>query len=53
MNKQKKQFPFWIHVLLGLIWIIVGVVLHTGIELAVWVTGGLVMLTIGFLNRKK
>lgn len=50
MNKQKRKFPYWIHTLLGVIWIVVGVVFHSGIELAVWVAGGLVMLTIGSLN---
>ena len=53
MDKQKRQFPFWIHILLGIIWIVVGVAFHDGWELAIWITGGLVMTTIGFLNRKK
>ncbi len=49
---MKKQFPYQIHIILGLIWVFVGLVLHTGIELAVWVVGGLVMIVIGLLNRK-
>jgi len=50
--ENKRKFPYWIHILLGIIWIILGVAFHAGIELAIWVGGGLVMVVIGFLNRK-
>ena len=49
---MKKEFPYQIHIVLGIIWISIGVVLHSGIELAVWVGGGLVMIVIGLLNRR-
>jgi len=49
---MKKEFPYQIHIVLGIIWISIGVILHSGIELAVWVGGGLVMITIGLLNRR-
>jgi len=52
MRHMKKEFPYQIHIILGIIWISIGVVLHSGIELAVWVGGGLVMITIGLLNRR-
>ena len=50
---MKKKFPYQIHIILGLIWVLVGVLLHTGVELMIWVGGGLVMIVIGFLNRGK
>jgi len=52
MRHMKKEFPYQIHIILGIIWISIGVVLHSGIELAIWVGGGLVMITIGLLNRR-
>jgi len=50
--ENKKRFPYWIHIILGIIWIVVGVTFHAGVELAIWVAGGLVMIIIGFLNWK-
>ena len=50
---MKKEFPYQIHIALGIIWVFIGVVLYSGIELAVWVGGGLVMILIGLLNRKE
>jgi len=52
MKNKKRRFPYWIHILLGIIWIVVGVAFHVGVELTIWVGGGLVMIIIGFLNRK-
>lgn len=52
MKKRKKEFPYQIHLILGLIWIFIGIVLYSGIGLAIWVAGGLAMITIGFLNKK-
>jgi len=49
---MKRKFPYQIHIILGLIWLGVGLILHTGIELVIWVGGGLVMIVIGLLNRK-
>ena len=49
---MKKEFPYQVHIILGLIWAFIGIVLHSGIELAIWVGGGLVMITIGLLNKK-
>ena len=53
MKKQKKPFPYEIHLILGLIWIIVGITLFSGVGLIAWIGGGLLMVIIGFLNRKK
>jgi len=52
LNIMKKEFPYQIHIILGLIWLLIGAVFHSGIELAIWVAGGLVMITIGLLNRR-
>ncbi len=49
---MKKRFPYQVHVFLGIVWIFIGVVLYSGVELVIWVAGGLVMLVIGLLNRK-
>lgn len=49
---MKKEFPYQIHIVLGIIWVFIGVALHSGIEVAIWVGGGLVMVVIGLLNRK-
>lgn len=49
---MKGKFPCQIHILLGIIWLFVGIAFHTGIELAIWVVGGLVMIIIGLLNKK-
>jgi len=47
-----KKFPYQIHIALGIIWILIGIFLHSGIESIVWLGGGLVMLIIGLLNRR-
>ena len=49
---MKKEFPYQIHIILGLIWVFLGVTFYSGIELAIWVGGGLVMIIIGLLNKK-
>jgi hypothetical protein len=53
MKKQKKVFPYQIHLILGLVWIVIGITLYSGIESIIWVSGGLLMSIIGFLSRKK
>jgi len=52
MGEKEKKFPYWIHIVLGIVWVVVGIALHAGIELAIWVGGGLVMILIGFFNRE-
>ena len=49
---MKRKFPYQIHIGLGIIWLLVGIFLHSGIELAIWVAGGLVMIIIGLANKK-
>jgi len=51
MENKKRGFPYQIHIILGIIWASIGIVLHSGVELAIWVGGGLVMVVIGLLNR--
>jgi len=53
MKKQKRRFPYQIHLILGLIWIVIGVTLYSGTASAIWVGGGLIMAVIGILNRKQ
>ncbi len=53
MKNKKAKFPWWIHLVLGIMWVLVGITLHTGAELAIWVTGGIIMVIIGILNKKK
>lgn len=46
-----NKFPYQIHLCLGIIWILVGIFFHSGIELIVWTIGGLVMIVIGLINK--
>ena len=52
MKKQKQKFPYQVHLVLGLIWIIVGITIYSGVVSVVWMCGGLIMVIIGFLNKK-
>ena len=52
MEKQKRGFPYQIHIALGIIWVFIGIVLHSGVELAIWAGGGLVMIIVGLLNKR-
>jgi len=47
-----KKFPYQIHLILGIIWIIIGLGLHSGKEMMVWIGGGLVMLIVGLFIMK-
>jgi len=49
---MKRKFPYQIHIILGIIWFFIGIALHSGFELVIWIGGGLVMVMIGLLNRK-
>ncbi len=49
---MKRGFPYQIHIILGIIWIFIGIFLYFEIGLAIWVGGGLIMIVIGLLNRK-
>lgn len=49
---MKKGFPYQIQIILGVIWLFVGIVFHSGIELIIWITGGVVFIVIGWLSRK-
>ena len=53
MKKQERKFPHQVHLILGLIWIVVGITFYSGIALAIWVGGGLTMIIVGILNRKR
>jgi len=50
--QKNKTFPYQVHIILGAIWAFIGIVLHSGVELIIWVGGGLVMIVVGLLNRK-
>ena len=52
MEKQKRIFPYQIHIILGLIWFLIGIAFYSGIESVIWIAGGIVMIVIGFFNRK-
>ncbi len=53
MSKQKSKFPYQIHIILGLIWILIGVFLQSGFELVFWVAVGVVMLIVGLFSKGK
>ena len=47
------KFPYYIHIILGLLWIVLGISFYSGWEMLIWIIGGLIMLIIGLLNSKK
>jgi len=49
---KNTNFPYQIHIILGIIWCFIGVSVYSGIELIIWTGGGLVMIVIGLHNRK-
>jgi purine-cytosine permease-like protein len=53
MDKQKRQFPFWIHIAIGVIWIILGATVIDGWQTLLWIVAGLLFITIGMLASKK
>jgi len=53
MKLKQRKFPYQIHIILGIIWASIGIILHSGIELVIWVGAGVLMVIIGILNRKK
>ena len=48
----KKRFPYWIHILLGVIWIIIGITTQEGYLQLLWIGIGVIMVVIGLLNKK-
>jgi len=51
MTNKKGKFPYWIHLVLGLIWIVIGITLYSGTASVIWVGGGLTMTVVGILNK--
>ncbi|MBZ9569866.1 hypothetical protein KJA16_03065 [Patescibacteria group bacterium] len=49
MEKQKKEFPFQIHIVIGIIWIFIGAAVKSGPWSIFWILVGLVFITIGML----
>jgi hypothetical protein len=52
MEKKKRKFPYQIHLVLGLIWIVIGITLYSGTASAIWIGGGFIMTIVGILNRR-
>ena len=53
MEKQKRNFPFQIHIAIGVLWIIIGAVVMSGPWSLFWILIGLVFITIGFLAMRE
>ena len=53
MEKQKREFPFQIHIAIGVFWIIVGAAIISGPWSLFWILGGLVFIAIGMLSGIK
>ena len=49
MEKQKREFPFQIHIAIGVLWIIIGAVVMSGPWSLFWILIGLVFVAIGML----
>jgi len=53
MENKKRQFPFWVHIAIGVLWVIVGATVVSGFATLLWIAGGLVLITIGMLAMRK
>ena len=53
MKKEKRQFPFWIHIAIGILWIILGATVIDGGQSLLWIGAGLVFIIIGMLASRK
>lgn len=53
MKNKKRKFPFWIHIAIGVIWIILGATVIDGAQTLLWIVAGLLFITIGMLASRK
>jgi len=49
---KKKDFPFQVHMMIGILWIFIGAFLQQGVELLIWVAGGIIMIILGLMGKK-
>ena len=52
MKKPKTTFPYQVHLILGFIWIFIGVIIMSGVESMFWILIGIIFIIIGFLAKK-
>jgi len=50
---MKSKFPYQIHFIIGIIWILIGIFLQSGWEMALWIIAGAIFLIIGLAGKKK
>ena len=53
MDEQKNKFPFWIHIAIGIIWIVLGATVIDGTQKLFWIGAGLIFITIGLIANRK
>lgn len=53
MENKKGKFPYQIQLVIGLMWILIGIFLQSGREQIFWIAVGIVFLVIGWFNKKK
>lgn len=53
MEKQKREFPFQIHIAIGVIWIVIGTAVMSGVASLLWILTGVLFITIGLLAMRK
>ncbi|MBL7142069.1 MAG: hypothetical protein ISS83_00140 [Candidatus Pacebacteria bacterium] len=53
MEKQKREFPFQIHIAIGVIWIVIGAAVMSGVASLLWILTGVLFITIGLLAMRK
>lgn len=53
MEKEKRKFPWWIHAGLGVLWILIGATVMSGIWSIFWILVGLAFIAIGLLARRE
>jgi len=51
--KKETNFPYQIHLIIGIIWVLIGAFLQSGWSMVLWVAAGIIFLAIGLLGMKK
>ena len=50
---KKRKFPYQVHIVIGLLWVLIGIFLQSGWIQTLWIGAGLVFLVIGWLSKRK
>ena len=53
MEKQKRNFPYQIHIAIGVMWIAIGAAVMSGVGSILWILVGVMFVVIGLLARRE